>query len=135
MTLQSGPDQECRVERFKTVCGWRRTEEPLRIDERRDYGATVIAKIDNPKAGTIGEEVKYDAVVFFGLARAGRVHEASTRAHDVGGAHQPRELSACKPGQVVLMSAPPDIGVPAHGSEPRAGRVDENRVECCVKRQ
>src|SRR5262245_27172052 len=103
MTLQSGPDQECRVERFKTVCWWRCTKEPWRVDERRDHGPSVIVEIDDPEAGTIGGEAKDDTVVFFRLARAGRVDESSTRAHDVGSAHQQRELIARKRRQILLM--------------------------------
>src|SRR4030095_4087402 len=97
MTLQSGPDQECRVERLETVCRWRRPEESLHVDERRCHGASVTMEIDDAKAGTIGDEVRDDILVFFRLARAGRIHETSTRAHNVGGAPQERQLSARQP--------------------------------------
>src|SRR4030095_13015037 len=115
MTLQSGPDQECRVERFKTVCRWRRTEESLRVDERRYHGVSLTMEIDDAKAGTIGDEVRDDIIVFFRLARAGRIHETSTGAHDVGGAHQQRQLITSERRQITFMPSPPDIRVPSHG--------------------
>src|SRR5215510_8585430 len=99
MTLQSGPDQECRVERFKTVCWWQRAEESVRVDEWRDHRASLGVQIDDAKAGTTGNEARDDTIVFFRLARAGCIHEASTCAHDLGGAHQQRQLIACKSGQ------------------------------------
>src|SRR5262245_13459613 len=112
MTLQSGTDQECRVERFETMCRWRRTEEPFSVDERRDYSARAIVEIDGAELGTSSGEVCDDMIVFFGLARAGRIHEASTRADDIGGAHQQRQLIARERRQIALMPAPSDIGVP-----------------------
>src|SRR5678816_619721 len=133
MTLQSGPDQERCVERFKAVCRWGRTEESLRVDEWCDHRSRVSVEVDDAKVGTMGDEARDDTVVFFRLTRAGRINEASTCSYDVGRSDQQRHLIACKRCQVPLLPPPTNIRISPHSSKTRARRIDEDRIEARLK--
>jgi hypothetical protein len=78
---------------------------------------TVADEWHAPEGRMLHEEGFDDVLVFFGLARASGIHEASTRPQRDCGLVQETALSLGERLQVVCPAPPPDIGVTADRSK------------------
>src|SRR6266581_1268697 len=117
MRSPSGTGEHRCEERLEAMRRRRRPEAPVRIDEWRKQATRARTEINQMEIAPRLDEGGSDAVILFRLARAGRIHKASTGTHHVRCAHEESELVACQYWEIVLAATPTDVRVPPYRTE------------------
>ena len=101
------------------------------IEVRRLLGS----QIDLREVRVRGKKARDDGLVFFRLARAGRVNKTAARPYGIRGVANHLQLRGRERREIGLGSPPSNVGISPHRAEARAWRVHEHHIELRRERQ